>query len=462
MPKTARKPEPVPRGARAKTAAVSAAVSPEVSGENSARETVAWDDAVKGLGLRKRGGSRRWIVQTRVDGRTVRRTLGSSAVLTLDDARAAARQVLQELRGAAPKSEAFAPPPPRPADATVAEFASRWLTDCAQSWKPSTRRRHADNLRQDIFPTLGAVSMQGLDRRQVVVWRDALACSAGTRNRALAVLSGMCRHAEIVGLREPGTNPCRGMRRRKSAFTAHYLTAPEYRRLGRALTDWESREPEVAALLRFVALTGCRVGEARGLRWDWIDGPRAALPDSKTGAKAIWLGETVRKLLAGRQRTCAHVFAVRGRPISEVRLYTAWSAIRAEAKLESLRIHDLRHSFASVAVGAGEPLRTVSGLLGHTELKTTEGYAKFAEAPVRAAADRVGGFIAERLGEPKRGKADAAARRRDLDPADVAIVARYRKSGLTLAAFCTAHDLDADAFHRALRRVMAAGGRRAA
>jgi integrase len=272
----------------------------------------------------------------------------------------------------------------------------------------------------------------------------------------------MLRHAEILGVREPGTNPCRGMRRRKSEFEARYLTAAEYRRLGRALTDWEDRDPETVALIRFVALTGCRLGEARLLEWDWIDGPRAALPDSKTGAKAIWLGETVRRLLAMRVRTCAHVFARRERPIAPLRLYKVWWKIREDAKLGGLRIHDLRHSFASTAVGAGEPLRTVSGLLGHTELKTTEGYAKFAEAPVREAADRVGGFIAQRLGAPKRKEPDRAALLQSLDAREVAMVVRYQKSRLTLAGFCAAHDLDPDRFHIALRSVMAASRRKSA
>jgi hypothetical protein len=161
--------------------------------------------------------------------------------------------------------------------------------------------------------------------------------------------------------------------------------------------------PEIAALIRFAALTGCRVGEARALRWDWIDGPRAALPDSKSGPKAIWLGETARRLLAALPNSCAFVFARGGKPIDDTTLWHAWSAVRADARLEGVRLHDLRHGFASVAVGAGETLHTVAGLLGHSELAVTQGYAQFAEAPVREAADRVGEALDASLRKGGRG-----------------------------------------------------------
>lgn len=436
-----------------KTRARRAAAKPEAkTAPPSARERVEWDAEVAGLGLRRRGDAPpRWIVQARAGGRTVKRTLGLAASMTLDEARAAARVALGELTGAA-----FAPEPAaepwRDATATVAEFAARYLADCAGRWKPLTRARHARNVAHTITPTLGDVRLADLTRQGVAAWRAALPGAASSGNRALAVLSGLCRHAELVGERPPGSNPCAGMRRRKSGFTARYLSDREWGRLGRALRELEPRRPELAALIRFIALTGCRAGEARVLQWDWIEGGRAALPDSKSGPKTIWLGAAVRSLLAERPQTCPWVFARRELPIGEGTLWNAWVAVRAHARLDDVRLHDLRHSFASVAISSGETLRVVAGLLGHTELTTTEGYAHLAEAPVRAAAERMGAFLDRTLGKRRPGSvAVAPAGRRA-----AALVALYRTSKLSLRAFCAEHDLDARAFHTMLVEAMAA------
>lgn len=272
------------------------------------RERVEWDDAVKGLGLRDRGGAeRRWIVQTKIGGVKLKRTLRPERSRSREEARAMARVLLAELRGEAPPAVA-APPAFDPAT-TVAEFAPRFLADCAGLWKPSTADQHGESLRLYVLPVLGDLRLAELTRPDVVSWRAALPVAAGTANRALAVLSGLCRHAELIGTRPPGSNPCAGLRRRKSTFKARYLTEAEYRRLGDGLRSLAATRPETAALIRFLALTGCRRDEARLLRWDWIEGGRAALPDSKAGPRAIWLAGPARALLAARPRTCGFVFA---------------------------------------------------------------------------------------------------------------------------------------------------------
>jgi len=288
--------------------------------------------------------------------------------------------------------------PERP-KATVAEFAARFLDHGTPSWKPATLKAHRSLLACSILPQFGFRDIASITAQEVASWFARAQGSQGTRNRALAVLSGIMRHAEILGLRPPGSNPCQGLRRRKNRFEVHRLSQQDYGRLGEALRRIEDTEPVVVALIRFLALTGCRKSEARLLRWNMLDANRAALPDSKTGPRAIWLGKAALSLIAEQPLTCDFVFPIKDKPISPARIARVWGGVRIEIDLPALRLHDLRHGFASVAISSGEALRTVSGLLGHSELQTTAGYAQFAEAPVRQAAERVAEHLERSLSQ---------------------------------------------------------------
>ena len=164
--------------------------------------------------------------------------------------------------------------------------------------------------------------------------------------------------------------------------------------------------PVAVAALRFLLFTGARKAEALRLRWEHVHGDRAVLPDSKTGPRTIWLASPARAVLADRPRRddCPWVFAgASGEPVT---VDPAWCAIRVAAGLDRLRIHDLRHSHAAVAVNGGLDLRIVAGLLGHADIKTTFGYAQhLAEAPGFAAADRVTGRLAAMLEPGENGNA---------------------------------------------------------
>lgn len=386
-------PNPRPRPASARSAATRVTDAPAAKAVVVAldrrdappppRERLEWDPDVPGLALRSRpSGARSWVVVRKVDGRTVKRTLGSADALTRAQARA--------LASAPMEAAAHAP--------TLAAFCETFLDDCAGRWKPGTRDANADSVRSHIARSaLGPMRIDVIDAGDVAGWLAAMTLAEGTRNRALAVLSGAMRHAELLGHRRAGSNPCKGLRRRRSDFTAHYLSAEEYARLGAALRAMETRRPIEVAALRFIALTGARRGEALALEWSTVDGGRAVLPDSKTGPRTIWLGAAARGVLAGLPQTASpRVFPGR-RADREPALDAAWREVRAAMELPTLRVHDLRHAFASVAVTSGEPLRTVSGLLGHTELTTTEGYAHLAREPIAAAAQRVGDHLAQAL-----------------------------------------------------------------
>ncbi len=378
------------------------------------RETVLWDRTVRGLGLRVRpSGRRTWIVQRRLGREVFKRTLGEFDALTVGDARTAARSLLADV--AAHRIVTI----PR-----LRTFAGAFLADGRPRWKPNTRASHAHNLYRLILPTLGARRVDALTPRDVRGWFDTLATTRpASANRALAVFSALMQHAETLGLRPDGSNPCRGLRRHTSCFRARYLSTDELAALGRALARVQAAHPTAVAALRFLLYTGARKSEALGLRWAHIHGDRAVLPDSKTGPRTLWLAPPARTVLATlpRRDACPWVFAsARGVPVS---LAEVWREVQAAARLKGMRLHDCRHNFAAVAVGVGEGLRTVSGLLGHADIKTTFGYAHLAEEEVRRAANRVSRVLAHALDGPRvpirvdyrdRDRLDRAAHRPDI------------------------------------------------
>ena len=391
---------------------------------------VVWDEELSQLGRRIRKARETWIVQTRVGGKTKRRTLGACDQIKVAMARMLAQAYLDEV--AEPVSGANG-------DITLAEFAVRFLADCRGQWKPATLRGHSLNLKGQILPYLGKRCLAGIPRGDVLDWQRGLAVSAGTRNRALAVLSSLMRHAELTGLRPPGSNPCAGLRRHKTGFNADYLDAAGYRKLAVALNEVAETHPVEVSVIRFLTLTGARRGEVEGLTWSMIDKNRAALPDAKCGPRAIWMGRPVVKLLAGLPRTNDYVFANSDVPALRAKVTALWNRLRIQIGKPKLRLHDLRHSFASVAVNSGLDLQVVGGLLGHSDLGTTAGYAHLDENRVAAASQRVGKRLDAALAPVKR-------RRKSNNT----IFETYLGSRLRMDAFCEKNNLDPRRFQKEL------------
>ena len=175
------------------------------------------------------------------------------------------------------------------------------------------------------------------------------------------------------------------------------LSPNELARLGDVLVDAPA-SPYAVAAVKLLVFTGARLGEVLGLKWEWIDFERgeARLPDSKTGAKTLHLPPPALAVLADLPRLEGNPHVIVGQKdgAALVNLEKPWRAIRKAAGLDAVRLHDLRHAFASVAASSGMGLPIIGKMLGHTQAATTARYAHLADDPVKAAAAAVAGKIA--------------------------------------------------------------------
>ena len=271
------------------------------------------------------------------------------------------------------------------------DFADEFMRRQARRWKPSTRENNRLMIRNYLLPFFGAMRVAEIARPDVRRWFDAMSGTPGNANRTLPVLSVMMRQAELWELRPQGSNPCRDMRRYRMAPRERFLSLDELKRLGFVLDHAGDRQ--AAAAIRLLLFTGARSSEITGLRWDWIRGARAVLPDSKTGPKVIQLPPPARAVLSGLPRQGRFVFPNRKGDGPMTDLGLRWHKLRDLAGLDGMRIHDCRHTFASHAVMSGLDLYTVGRLLGHADTASTERYAHLADEHVRKAAGRISGIV---------------------------------------------------------------------
>jgi integrase len=223
-------------------------------------------------------------------------------------------------------------------------------------------------------------------------------------NRCLEIISKMFNLAEMWGLRPDGTNPRKHIKKYPEEKRERFLSAAELRRVGEVLREMEQEGVELAsaiAAVRLLMLTGCRLGEIMRLKWKYVDfaGRALRLPDSKTGAKVVYLGQPALDVLAAIERIEDNPWVITGTlpgaPLYDLQPF--WQRVRARAGLKDVRIHDLRHTFASTAVATGQGLPLIGKLLGHTQVQTTARYAHLAADPVKSAANQVAKEIANRL-----------------------------------------------------------------
>ena len=411
--------------------------------EPKASEYVIWCASLPGFGCRVRStGAKSFIAQYRVGGRNspVRKvTLGTTKKVTVEEAREAAKNVLARARlgedVAAERSK-------QRQELTVAQLCDEYLENGCEHKKPSTLATDKGRINRHIKPLLGgklishvtlpdvrrfmfdvAKGKTAVDEKTRKHGRAIVRGGKGTATRTTRLLGGIFSYAVSQGYIE--TNPRRGVRLYADKSGERFLSSDELLRLGDALRQAESvglpwrgskakkkqgqsgqeqqrrqcLSPYVIAAIRLILFTGCRVGEILNLQWSEIDLENGFLnlKDSKTGAKRILLSVPAVEVLQNLPRSGSFVIAgaTPDKPRSDIK--RPWRRIVEFAKLEDLRLHDLRHTYASVGAASGFGLPVIGKLLGHSSPTTTARYSHFADDPLHRASTAIAQSIASSM-----------------------------------------------------------------
>ncbi len=367
----------------------------------SERVKLLWDSGLPGFGLKVTpAGGRTYLVQYRVGGRkgrTRRLTIGKHGTLTPDQARQRAKHVLGEV--AAGKDPAEDRTRARQAK-TVAELCELYLSKGVAKKKAATVAKDRGRIELHVKPLIGRRRARDITQDDIERFMNAIAESfgKGAASRTVGMLGGIFSFA--VRKKLCTQNPVHGVERFPDRKFERFLSDAELARLGETLAAAEQGgvNPYAVAAIRMLMFTGCRKAEVLTLRWNHIDWQHGCLrlPDSKTGAKTVALGAPAVELLHSLPRIDDNPFVFPGTKERAhlVGLQKIWQQLRSRAELPGVRLHDLRHSFASVGAASGDSLLIIGKLLGHKDAVSTQRYAHLGDDPLRSAANRISRQIA--------------------------------------------------------------------
>jgi integrase len=381
-----------------------------------------WDDAVSGFGVAAfPSGKKVYVAQYRHGGRSRRATIGEHGRLTPDEARSEAKQLLGIVEaGSDPIAERRAAREVRTFKAVADDFIS---IHAATKRKARTVAEYRRILQAHILPVIGAKRIVDVRRADVARLHAGLVRTPYEANRTLAVVSAVwnwaARRDEVVAT----GNPAKAIERYPGQGRERFLTSEEFARLGDALRlagttglPWKVDEtkraargapkagnrsrtldPFAVAAIRLLILTGARLREILDAQWQHVDLERGVifLPDSKTGRKPVYLSAAAQSVLASLPRVDGNPHIIPGERESAPKadLKKPWAAVTKAASLDGVRLHDLRHSFASIGAGASMGLPVIGKLLGHSQPSTTARYAHLDADPMRRAVDAIGATI---------------------------------------------------------------------
>lgn len=364
------------------------------------RDRVIFDSLLSGFGVRLTpAGGRIFIAQARAAGVKRRVTVGTHPEMKVAAARDAARLMLDDMR--AGKNPVVERQIRREAltagDVTISDLADRWMAEVVRpKRKPRTLDDYERIVGQRIKPELGHVAVRALSWQMVNQFHSGMARTPRRANYVVSTLRALLNFAERVGIRPPHSNPCKGVEFFRERARERFLSEAEIGRAAEAIATAEGEGvigPHAAAGLRLALFTGARSGEVTAIKWEHVDWERklARLPDSKTNEpRTIHLSEAALEVLRGLPRVQPFVIAGAkpGAPFQN--LGRSWIVARKYAGLNDVRLHDLRHSYASLAAGRGVSLQMIGKLLGHKVHATTARYAHLAKDQVSAVNDELG------------------------------------------------------------------------
>jgi integrase len=383
---------------------------------------ILWDKAVRGFGLIAfRNGGKVYCAQYRKDGRSRRTRIGEHGRLTPEEARKRAKAILGAVEsGSDPIAERHAARAVR----TFGQVADDFLRlHVSAKRKSRTLGEYTLTLRNNVLPYIGAKRIVELRRTDVTRLHGKQADTPYQANKALSVISVIWNWAAKRDEVAFADNPAKGIERYRERGRERFLTSEELGRLGAALVKGETvglpysvneasprakhapkpdkrrtkLDPFAVAAIRLLILTGARRREILDARWDQIDFERGILnlPDSKTGKKSIYLSAAAQALLKSLPRVAGNPHIIAGARDSAPRadLKKPWAAVCKAAGLQGVRLHDLRHSFASFGASASLGLPIIGKLLGHSQPSTTHRYAHLDADPMRRAVETIGAEI---------------------------------------------------------------------
>ena len=380
------------------------------------RDRIVFDALQPGFGVRLTpAGTKIFVARTRVNGQRRVVSVGTFPEKTVSEARTDARAALEDMRaGRDPKIEKVVRRKAIEAGSlTVSEFADRWMEEYVhKKLKPRTAQSYRSLLEQRIRPSFGHLPVSRVTKDDVLKFHAGLEKTPGRANRAVQTFRALMTYAEDTGLRPPLSNPCRKVKMYRERARERFLSEAEIAKAADAITSAEKAGkigPHAATGLRLCLFTGARSGEITATKWEHVSFERKIIriPDSKTNdPRTIHLSDAALEVLRGVPRVGPYVIAGAKPNEAYKNLSRAWIKARKPAGLEDVRLHDLRHSYASLAAGRGVSLQMIGKLLGHKVMATTMRYAHLARDAVGAVNDELGEAMTaaiEKAAKPKTG-----------------------------------------------------------
>lgn len=367
--------------------------------EPEARDVILRDSELKGFLCKITPKCKRvyMLYYRTADGRERKPVIGEHGALTCEQAREIAKDWLAEVRqGGDPSGKRQE----LRSSISIQELWEVYRKARKPHLKPSSEKELTRLWEKYILPELGKVKAVQLETSAIRRFHERNAYRPYTANRMLEAVRSIYNHAIENQLLPLPKNPCIGIKKYKEKKRERFLSMEEVGRLSEVLRQGELQGTEATstvALIRLLLLTGCRLGEILTLKWEHVDYEQSCLrlPDSKTGAKTVYLSAPAIEVLQGITRIEDNPYVITG-GTQEGNLsppQKAWRRIRGNAGLPDVRLHDLRHSFASVGAAGGLSLPMIGALLGHSQSQTTERYAHLCADPMKQAADLIGGRI---------------------------------------------------------------------
>lgn len=360
------------------------------------KEYTLSDNRLSGFGLRVQPtGTKSWILRLKIDGKAKRVTLGNALTMSAQEARARAHH---KLSASAPPDIALLAADNKPA-IKLRVLAKRFLKAKQPTWKPTTMKAVKTYLNSAILPAFGDCAINRLSTADIAHWFHTYsATSPGGANQALSHLRAILKFARETGILPPDSpDPSKPIRRNTRRARGRLLNSHQLAMLGAWLETPPIRWLNVADAIHLILLTGCRSGEIARLRWDEVNEDRLTLTTTKTGAREVVLSKAARTILDTRRTNAKSKFVFPKTPNSNLPIASidsSWRAIRKQIGLpEDIRLHDLRHTYASHAIMTGETLSMAGQLLGHKRPQTTEIYAHLDAQHLEQAAERVSGLV---------------------------------------------------------------------